>query len=89
MFSICDLKFGGRAAFGYVTAILKKQNSIIFMSHTGATNARMVKAKGRCAQFKLARVLAFLLVFGASYLAGGLPTHGRSSGACVTNSINA
>ena len=62
--------------FDYVTTILEKQFSAIDMSHTGATNARLVTAKGRCTQFKLARVLAFLLVFGASYLAGGLPTHG-------------
>ena len=75
--------------FGYVTTILKKQISIIDISHTGSTNARLVKAKGRCTQFKLACVLAFLLVFGASCLAGGLPTHGRSAGSRVANSINA
>ena len=75
--------------FGYVTTILEKQISIIDISHTGSTNARMVKAKGRCTQFKLARVLAFLLDFGASYLACGLPTYGRSAGSCFTNSINA
>ena len=75
--------------FDYVTTILEKQFSIIDIGHAGATNARLVKAKGRCTQFKLARVLAFLLVFGASYLAGGLPTHGRSAGSRVANSINA
>ena len=75
--------------FGYVTTILEKQIPIIDMGHTVSTNARRCKAKGRCTQFKLARVLAFLLVFGASYLAGGLPTHGRSAGSRVANSINA
>ena len=89
MFLICDLTFGGRAAFGYVTTMLEKQNSIIYVSHTGATNARRVKDKGRCTQFKQTRVLAFLFIFGASYLAGGLPTHGRSTGSRVANSINA
>ena len=75
--------------FGYVTTIIEKQNSIIYVSHTGATNARRVKAKGRYTKFKLARVLVFLFVFGTSYLAGGLPAHGRSAGSRFTNSINA
>ena len=69
----------------YVTAILEKQIPIIDMGHKEFIYARLVKAKGRCSQFKLACILAFLLVFGASYLASGLPSHGRSAGSRVAN----
>ena len=75
--------------FDYVTIILEKQILIIDMGHKVSTNARRVRDKGLCTQFKQASVLAFLLVFGASYLAGGLSTHGRFAGSRVANSINA
>ena len=75
--------------FGYVTKILEKKIPVIDMGRPVSTNARRVKAKGRYTQFKLALVLVFLFVFGTSYLAGGLPAHGRSAGSRFTNSINA